>query len=170
MILQLAVPFRDARAADLSLSVRLDRPAPTPALASRILRVGSVRLDLRVLGASHEARLEHEAISISEVVACGADDGRPLPEHSDLATDDASYRFAARTRACDAETLARLTRWLVTIAGRRPDSVAAQFPGSPQGLTALFAEVTARGASWRTWHVYPQSGEVVRTASHVVLT
>jgi hypothetical protein len=37
------------------------------------------------------------------------------------------------------------------------------FPGSPDALTVLSARPLATGWSWRSWHVYPAGGEVVRT-------
>jgi hypothetical protein len=51
---------------------------------------------------------------------------------------------------------------------QRPGTLVAAFPGAPDALTAVRARPAGpRGAAWESWHLYPSSGEVVRTATTV---
>ena len=42
-----------------------------------------------------------------------------------------------------------------------------RFPRHPLAVTALFAQVDNTMVTWQTWHVYPQSGEIVETRSEL---
>jgi len=59
------------------------------------------------------------------------------------------------------EPLAERADALVRRLGEAEAALLGAFPGSPHAITAI--EVVASG--WRTWHVYPQSGEIVSTVT-----
>jgi hypothetical protein len=45
----------------------------------------------------------------------------------------------------------------------------ATFPGGPLAITALLIQdLAGTTTGWLTWHAYPQTGELVETASVVV--
>ena len=160
----IAAPFADSRAADLRLAYGLAR---LPALGVHQVPVPGGRIELRVLGASHQVVADLGGASWSETVACLAGHDGTLPE-SDEAHDGALVsRFVARyRRLADAEFEVRV-RALRHGCERDPDALVATFPGSPLAVTALLVRGTADGVGWRTWHAYPQTAEIVETTSLV---
>lgn len=159
MLRALDVPFLDA-AAD-QLVWRLGAPA-RPALAT--MGVDLPRgwsLDLRLLGASHQVIVRDAgAIRCSEVVACDAAAAGDLPPVADRCVGGLDYRFTSRVVTTTPDALAALASELRARA-RRSTMLVGAFPGSPHAMTAV--EVVDGG--WRTWHLYPQAGEVVTTAT-----
>jgi hypothetical protein len=162
---RLAVPFVDARSS--ALSWWLGDDAPTP-LATLALKGTAGRLELRLLGASHQVVACTGSARCPEVVACGLPE-RPVPAHHDGVVDGARYRFASATTAYDAAALARVARDLRRRAAGAPEALVGVFPGSPDALTVLAGREVRRGWAWASWHVYPSAGEVVRTRSSLVL-
>jgi len=158
----IAVPFADSRAADLSLAYGLHR---LPALGThRVARPGG-RLELRVLGASHQVVLEVGDTRWSETVACLPGRGGPLPAREDVVLDGLTARFEARCRQLAPATLAARVQALRDRCEQHPDALVGTFPGSPLAVTAVLVDSLATG--WRTWHAYPQTGELVETRSVV---
>lgn len=159
MLAQLVVPYVDTRAAGLSWWLG-DAPAPLA-----VLRVddsaGSV--ELRLLGASHQVVAAAGSARIAEVVACRPGAAAPLPGATARRVDGADYRFTSRTSAYDEAGLRRVARRLRSRHEPDPRSIVGAFPGSPDALTVLTARPLDRGWAWRSWHVYPVAGEVVRT-------
>ena len=166
MLHRLDVPFLDASARQLTWA--LDAP-PQPALATLevdLPRSGgrpALRVELRLLGASHQVLVLDGAdrVRCNELVACrpGTDHG-PLPPAVGRDLDGLAYRFASTVEVVDAATMAAAARRLV--GGHQVDGarrLVGAFPGDPHALTAIHA--TADG--WHTWHLYPQSGELVTT-------
>lgn len=150
--------FADSRAADLSLAYGL---RPLPALGTHRVTLGGVTVELRVLGASHQVVLG----DLSETVACLPDRPGALPDSSSQVVGDYLVRFEAR---CDRPTDFALTVSRIAAACTTdPDSLVAEFPGSPLAVTALSAREVRDGVSWQTWHAYPQAGELVWTSSVV---
>lgn len=164
MLHDLEVPFLDAAASQLVWE--LGAP-PQPAVASSCVdHAAGSRLDVRLLGASHQVLLVDAAgaVACSELVACRPGVTGSLPpaaRHSDGRLD---YGFTSSVRRLGASALAGVAAELRGRA-RDPRVLAATFPGSPDALTAV--EVTPTG--WRTWHLYPQAGEVVETVTTVGL-
>jgi hypothetical protein len=139
VLVTLDTPYADTTAADLRFA--LDLPE-LPALATLTLDTGPHRrLELRLLGASHQVVLHTPAGRLTETVAClpAAADGLPRR----LVRPD--YAFRAEIRRLRGTLNAR--------------ALAGEFPGSPDALTVIAAE----GTTWWTVHAYPQSGEIVRT-------
>ncbi|GAA1095633.1 DUF2617 family protein [Nocardiopsis composta] len=166
------VPFADARAADLSWS--LERPE-LPALARVCARLAGYRVELRVLGASHQvavAAADTGAALLTETVACLADPGRdartlPGSVRREL-PGPTGYRFRSGVERLAPDALTERVAALVAAAEARPAAVAAAFPGDPAAVTALAADSPGPGLlHWTTWHSYPQSGELVRTETHL---
>jgi hypothetical protein len=164
VIADLRVPFRDARAADLGFALALGAAAPRPALAALELEAGDVVLELRILGGSHAARVRAAGLDLTETVACDAAGGA-LPALHEAAAAGRSYRFIAATHRPGATALAVLAARLRELLGPCPRGVVAGFPGHPDALTAAVLEADETGVGWRTWHLYPGAGEVVRTAT-----
>jgi hypothetical protein len=148
VLIHLDVPFIDARAADLTLT--LGAP-PEPAL--EVLRAGAV--ELRLLGSSHQALVDGGA-TLSETVACRPGGAGALPARA----REGEYTFQASVeRLTPGDYARRAERIVATIAG---DGLVAVFPGPADAFTALRA---GAGPSWDTWHGYPQSCELVHTRS-----
>jgi hypothetical protein len=156
MLVSIDAPYVDTTAADLSFALGL---APQPAL--HVLDVAG--LQLRLLGASHQVVLAGRCV---ETVACLP--GRPpsLP----AAVDDpvAGYRFTAGVRRLGRARLAREVGALCARLADDPLALVGVFPGSPDAVTGLQAHAGAGGVrGWRTWHAYPQTGELVVTSTEV---
>lgn len=163
MLTDLAVPYTDTRASALSWWLGA---APAP-LDELVLHAPPGVLALRLLGASHQAVARVGAVEIPEVVACGPEQAA-LPRTAAREVPGGSYRFTSSTRLYDEQGLARVARALRRRWAGDASAVVGVFPGSPHALTVLAGRPLTAGWSWRTWHVYPGSGEVVRTRSALV--
>jgi hypothetical protein len=118
-------------------------------------------VQLRVLGASHQVVVG----DWSETVACLPDRPGALPAREERRLGDRVVRFEA---SCErpADFAATVSR-IVADCAADPHALVAEFPGSPLAVTALSACEVDGGVGWRTWHAYPQAGELVRTTSVV---
>ncbi|AVT28536.1 DUF2617 domain-containing protein [Plantactinospora sp. BC1] len=174
MLVTLHTAYEDTTAAELSHA--LDTPEQ-PAL--HLLDLGlahlgrpGTRLQLRLLGASHQVVLEGPAGNLIETVACLPGRRPELP--ATLADPATGYRFTARVRRlAAAEMSARAARLRRDLADD-PYALVGVFPGGPDAITALRVARRADpggdgtgGIGWRTWHAYPQSGELVETETVV---
>ncbi|MFI2371327.1 DUF2617 family protein [Streptomyces sp. NPDC018833] len=152
----LSTPYLDTDAEQLSFS--LGRPA-LDALAVRHLTVGGLEVELRLLGASHQVF----AGPVRETVAClpGVAGGLPATAVQDF--DDWGYHFGARVRHFAAAQFSTRVAWIRSRSGEHPGALYGIFPGSAEAVTALIVERHSTGVSWRTWHTYPQSRQIVAT-------
>ncbi|WP_033343457.1 DUF2617 family protein [Catenuloplanes japonicus] len=157
MLVDLTLPYADTTASDLSFALGL--PA-APAL--HVLEIPELGLQLRLLGASHQVMMG----DLSETVACLPGRRPDLPG----AVADDRYRFAAEVHTLSAaEMSAEVSRLRAELSGH-PHGLVGQFPGSPDAITALLAyRDGADAVGWRTWHAYPQTGELVETSTSVRL-
>lgn len=160
----LAVPYVDARAASLSWWLG---SAPPP-LDELVLTGPAGPLVLRLLGASHQVIACVGELEVPEVVACGREPA-VLPGAAARDLPGGRYRFASDARCYTSRGLGRVARDLRARWADEPRALVGVFPGSPDALTVLAGRALAGGWSWRTWHVYPCSGEVVRTRSSLVV-
>ncbi len=158
MLQVLSVAYLDASAAQLSWS--LDAPV-RPALASRRLQFGDLALDLRLLGASHQVVFEAAGHRGTELVACDRSSTGGLPREVGEERGRFVYRFTSHVERLEGAPLAALAEELVARLSVSERALVGAFPGSPHAVTAISAD----GEGWRTWHLYPQAGEVVRTAT-----
>ncbi len=145
-----AVGFVDTRAAELGYALGLD---PLPALRTCELTLAGRRVELRILGCSHQVLVRRGgAVELCETVACLSAGGAPLPGRHEA---PGGYRFTSTVRALPADPRAALP----------PGCLLAAFPGHADAFTALHAHATVAGLRWESWHAYPQSRELVVTRS-----
>lgn len=160
-VTQIHVPFVDVSAAGLRWAMGLPEQ---PALVERTIDLGDDRsLALRILGASHQVLVRHgERVLVSETVACGLPDADALPER----VESGGYLITSRVERLHGAQLRRAVADLLAVLDEDPCAVVGGFPGDPDAVTALVAdEPTAGTVSWRTWHAYPQTGELVTTST-----
>lgn len=164
MLMTLAVPFTDTSAAALSWWLG-EAPA---ALGEVTLRSGFGTLHLRVLGASHQVVATVHDVAVPEVVACRGATAE-LPRDATRELGDADYRFHSQTRQLGPRSLPGVANRLRRRWSDDEQAIVAAFPGSSHALTALTGRAASDGWRWRTWHVYPSSGEVVETWGRLVV-
>ena len=165
----LTAPYADVRAADLVLE--LDAPE-APALETLELALGAFRLELRLLGHSHQAVVTAPGFALSETVSCrpgGGEDAR-LPGARAVRRDGRAYAFSAAVSGLDELDRAAL----VAAVAADPRGLVGVFGGQAGAFTALRGTAVERpgasGVGWETWHAYPQTGELVRTTGEVLDT
>lgn len=161
---RLPTAFRDVAVDELCF--RTDGPV-RPALA--VLRAEALggELELRLLGASHQALLRVDDQVLSELVACGVGaPGLPSSDHRTVGPLRCGFESEVRTGGA-AATARRLRDRFAD----DPTALVGEFPGAPDALTVLSASASADRCTWHTWHVYPQCDQVAVTATTVdVLT
>lgn len=183
----LHVAHADTSAGELCWAFGL---APREALAVLPVELAGhaagARLELRILGASHQALLRRPgpedggdpagrgdgepAVALSETVACLPGTRGGLPDSAVEYVDGWSYSFTAHVRRYPRSQFRAYVDRLLSRAEHCPDAIAATFPESAHAVTvASVAPVTpGRDAlNWRTWHTYPQDGDVVVTRTEV---
>jgi hypothetical protein len=157
---RIATRFADSRAADLSLAYGLPR---LPALGTHHVLLHGIQVELRLLGASHQVVLG----GWSETVACLPDRAAALPAREEVLENGLRVQFAAHTLRFDEDALADRVAAIVRDCAADPLALVGDFPGSPYAITALKAWEERDGTAWRTWHAYPQAGELVETRTVV---
>ncbi|MFF9283011.1 DUF2617 family protein [Streptomyces griseosporeus] len=157
----LQAPYLDTAADQLCFSLDL---AERPALAERRVAVGGLDVRLRLLGASHQVF----AGPVRETVACLQDAVTGLPPAYTRELPGWQYRFSARTRCLAPAAFGDQVARILSRVADCEHALCGVFPGSPQALTAVLVEAvdgdaSAAGLAWRTWHTYPQHGQIVST-------
>ena len=164
MLTTLKTSYTDTRAADLAWALGRE---PLPALAALDLELGSAKLQLRLLGASHQVLLEEEGRSCSETVACMPGSSTPLPLGVSKRFGEWEYEFAARVETLTQGSFAGRAQELLALVADHPHGLAGTFPGSPHAFTAMLAQRHEGQVRWRTWHAYPQEGQLVVTRTRI---
>src|SRR4051812_2535190 len=164
MLTTLNTSYTDTRAADLAWTLGRE---PLPALATLDLELAGARMQLRLLGASHQVLLEEERGICSETVACIAGSSTPLPLGVAKRVGDWEYEFAARVEVLSPGSFAGRAQELLALVSDHPNGLAGVFPGSPHAFTAMLAQHHEGQVHWRTWHAYPQDGQLVATRTRV---
>ena len=162
-MLELVVPYRDTRAADLCWSLTFP---VQPALAVRSVRLGGLILELRLLGASHQVLAWAEdgtELLCVETVACLPRLAEPLPERDARTLSGGGYVWESETLTLSGPAFDRAVERIARSVSANPDSLAGCYPGAPGALTAVLPEAAPTGVRWTTWHSYPQDGTLVRT-------
>ncbi|MFI6577615.1 DUF2617 family protein [Nocardiopsis sp. NPDC050513] len=164
----ISTPFVDTRADDLVWT--LSRPV-VEALAVRTVERPGLRVRLRVLGASHQVVVERDSGDgtgpLVETVACLPGFTGGLPGIADLPSwGHGDYRFTSTVETLAPDGLARRIDLLRDEVADSPGGLYVTFPGDPLAVTALHLNPEA-ALGWRTWHAYPQSGELVSTTTSV---
>ena len=163
----LDLPYRDTRAEELRWSLAHDE---LPALVTS--RPDGWPLRLRILGASHQVVVDEPGWPrLVETVAYVPGAGQPLPtSHVSTEVADATWVHELSTRVEEVspdDLRARVDALLADLDGR-PETLSAAFPGDGHAVTALLAERSPDGGvGWRTWHAYPQHGQLVHTRTHL---
>ncbi|GAA1506643.1 DUF2617 family protein [Streptomyces albidochromogenes] len=164
MLTTLKTAYTDTRADDLAWALGRE---PLPALAVLDLQLDGAQLQLRLLGASHQVLLEQDEGSCSETVACMPGSSTPLPLGVAKRLGEWEYEFAARVETLTRGQFAGRAQELLALVADHPNSLAGTFPGSPHAFTAMLAQRHEGQVRWRTWHAYPQEGQLVVTRSRV---
>ncbi|WP_055594679.1 DUF2617 family protein [Streptomyces hirsutus] len=164
MLTTLTTSYTDTRAADLAWALGCE---PLPALATLDLELTGAKVQLRLLGASHQVLLEEEQGVCSETVACIQSSRTPLPLGVATRVGDWEYEFAARVEMLSPGSFAGRAQELLALVSDHPHGLAGVFPGSPHAFTAMLAQRQGSQVHWRTWHAYPQDGQVVATRTRV---
>ncbi|MFD5035010.1 DUF2617 family protein [Streptomyces sp. NPDC058405] len=164
MLTTLETAYTDTRAADLAWALGRE---PLPALAVLNLDLAGALLQLRLLGASHQVLLEEEGGTCSETVACIAGSSTPLPLGVSRPLGEWEYQFAARVETLSHSSFAGRAQELLALVSDHPNGLAGTFPGSPYAFTAMLAQHDEGQVRWRTWHAYPQEGQLVATRTRV---
>jgi hypothetical protein len=105
--------------------------------------------------------LETPAVRLVETVACLPGHRGTLPANS---RDDATgYQFTSRVlRLYPGELTSRVAELRNALADDSRALVGV-FPGDSAAVTVLLASLGLLEIGWRTWHAYPQTGELVET-------
>ncbi|MFC9943039.1 DUF2617 family protein [Streptomyces pratensis] len=164
MLTTLQTSYSDTRAADLAWALGRE---PLPALAVLDLELADAKVQLRLLGASHQVLLEERGRTCSETVACLPGSSTPLPLGVAESLGDWDYEFAARVETLSEGSFAGRAQELLALVADHPHGLAGTFPGSPHAFTAMLAQWTEGQVRWRTWHAYPQEGQLVVTRTRV---
>lgn len=160
------IDFVDTRADQLVYS--LDEPRITPVLARdfTFTHVGvPLEVELAVLGCSHQVTVRNDGRElVRETLACLSDREPWVPSTSSHVLARGGQLTFDSTVVKPAGFLREVDR----IESQLADSYAqcsVKFPGQPGAVTALTCSASSNGLEWRTWHCYPQNGEVVETRS-----
>ncbi|MFD8971641.1 MULTISPECIES: DUF2617 family protein [Streptomyces] len=164
MLTTLKTSYTDTRAADLAWALGRE---PLPALAVLDLELSGASLQLRLLGASHQVLLEEEGRRCSETVACMPGSSTPLPLGVSKRVGEWEYEFAARVETLSHGSFAGRAQELLALVADHPNGLAGTFPGSPHAFTAMLAQRHEGQVRWRTWHAYPQEGQLVVTRTRI---
>lgn len=164
MLTTLKTVYTDTRASDLAWALGRE---PLPALAVLDLELSGAKVQLRLLGASHQVLLEEEQGSCSETVACMPGSSTPLPLGVAKRLGEWEYEFAARVETLSGGSFAGRAQELLALVADHPNGLAGTFPGSPHAFTAMLAQRDEGQVRWRTWHAYPQEGQLVVTRTRV---
>ncbi|MEU6996532.1 DUF2617 family protein [Streptomyces sp. NPDC046465] len=164
MLTTLKTVYTDTCAADLAWALGRE---PLPALATLELDFGGAKMQLRLLGASHQVLLEDDQGGCSETVACLPGSSTPLPLGVSKRVGEWEYEFAARVETLSRGQFAGRAQELLALVAEHPHGLAGVFPGSPHAFTALLAQRHEGALMWRTWHAYPQDGQLVATRTRV---
>lgn len=157
--------FTDTRASDLVWT--LEEPE-LASLAKLTVPLGVCRAELRILGASHQVVLHRNGHTpLIETVACLPGRAGELPASVETAPVGAgTYTFTSEVVVLAWPEFTERVDRVRAAAGYDPHSVVASFPGNPYAVTTLTVQPPEDGRlRWRTWHGYPNTGELVTTTT-----
>jgi len=171
VLIEVHQPYVDVSAHDLSLTLGAPAAAAIEVLRAR---VGGFDVELRLLGCSHQALVDGGE-ALSETVACVPGVAGSLPQRR----TDGGYDFRAHVEHLGDERYAARAAAVLAATSTDPLALAGLFAAAPgtrgaggpvmPAFTALAVAPLGCGAgiAWTTWHGYPQSSEIVVTASRL---
>jgi hypothetical protein len=164
MLVRLDLPYADVRAGDLRHSIGGD---PLPALDTLVADTPLWRVELRLLGCSHQALVDGGE-EICETVACEPGRDGALPPHSRGGARTGDYAFRARVEHLTPSAYEARAEALLAVAANDPRALVGVFPSDGgAAFTALRLDALPGQVAWSTWHGYPQTGELVVTESRL---
>ncbi len=101
---------------------------------------------------------------LSEVVACVPGVEGTLPAQLSSSWAGGEYTFRSECLVLGRDEHARRSRTLLRRLGAEPNALVGVFPGLADAFTGIRCRAAGAAIAWETWHSYPQSGELVRTA------
>lgn len=165
MLSSLNAEYVDCAAGQLAWS--LDAPN-MKALSVVPLGTGSVRLEMRILGTSHQMLLtEDKQLVLRETVACLPKTEPVLPSEERAHLEGWEYTFHSEVETLGAEAFKKKVHELLNRYERRQDAIVGIFPGDVLAVTALAGKIDEDVVAWETWHTYPETGEIVSTRTEV---
>jgi uncharacterized protein DUF2617 len=173
MLEALTTAYADTSAAQLRLELGLP---PLHALADTAVPLSRGRVDLRLLGSSHQVLLYlpgpdgQLTIDCSETVACLPGGTGGLPARAECLLPAGHYSFRSSTRRCASEVLAANAAQLVARYGDQVAALVGRYPGNPDAITAMAVTPLPGAITWWSWHLYPQTGELVTTRTRLSRT
>jgi hypothetical protein len=164
VLVRLDLPYADLRAGDLSHALGAE---PLPGLETLVAQAGEWRVELRLLGCSHQALVDGGE-EICETVACRPGVQGNLPPHRRGGARTGDYAFRARIERLATPAYEARAAGILAVAAHDPRSLVGVFP-SDRGaaFTALRLDALPGQVAWTTWHGYPQTGELVVTESRL---
>jgi hypothetical protein len=164
MLVRLELPYADVQAGDLRHSIGAD---PLPALDTLVADTSSWRVELRLLGCSHQALVDGGE-EICETVACQPGVQGALPAHSRGGARTGEYAFRARVERLSSGAYAARAEAVLAVAAGDPHALVGVFPSTEgAAFTAMRIDALPGQVAWTTWHGYPQTGELVVTQSRL---
>ena len=134
MLTTLKTAYSDTRSGDLSWALGRD---PLPSLATLDLELSGTKVQLRLLGASHQVLVDEDGGICSETVACMPGSTASLPFGVTKRLGVWDYEFAARIETLSSGSFAGRAQELIALVGDHPQGLVGTFPGNPYAFTAL---------------------------------
>ncbi|MEK8143945.1 DUF2617 family protein [Streptomyces sp. M10(2022)] len=123
-------------------------------------------MQLRLLGALIRSSWRRTAAPVPRPSPAFRAAARPCPR-----CRQAARGLGVRIRGARRESFRGFVRGraqeLLALVSDHPHGLAGTFPGSPHAFTAMLAQRTEGQVRWRTWHAYPQEGQLVVTRTRV---
>ena len=106
-----------------------------------------------------------DGLALSEVVACLPETDGSLPERLSSTGPGGDYSFSSRRIVLGRDVHERRSTTLLAQFSSEPQALVGLFPGLPNAFTAIRCRASATTLLWESWHSYPQTRELVQTAS-----
>ena len=102
---------------------------------------------------------------LSEVVACLPDASGELPDTLASSCPAGDYSFRSRRELLGRDGHEQRSTTLLARLSAEPRALIGVFPGLTNAFTAIRWRAAGATLAWDTWHSYPQTRELVCTAS-----
>ena len=99
------------------------------------------------------------------MVACLPETDGALPARLSSSGPGGDYSFSSRRIALGGDVHERRSETLLALLSDEPQALVGLFPGLPNAFTAIRCRASETTLRWESWHSYPQTRELVQTAS-----